>query len=258
MELSTDSFFDVVGKDKHVIVEFYTPWCGYCRKMAAEYESLWEYYNGPNPKRNDVQIARINGNDHQQMTMRFNIYAYPAILFFQKGQKEYKDTFEYPYRTKDYFSRWIENHAGPEEVKKEPEPVVKIEQNLRSEPQKAAQEAPAVEAPVANEANAEAEKLPEIKNITVTEQIHKVHDILVTLSDKINFIDQEHTRRLNEALKAIELSNEAHPLNIPNSGRISRNSVIFLFVGLFSGFFLALCIIKFRSVGSNHPELKTV
>ena len=29
--------------------------------MAEEYDKLWEKYNGPNPPRNDIIIARLNG-----------------------------------------------------------------------------------------------------------------------------------------------------------------------------------------------------
>ncbi len=33
--------------------------------MADEYDKLWEKYNGENPERNDIIIAKLNGKVHR-------------------------------------------------------------------------------------------------------------------------------------------------------------------------------------------------
>ena len=64
-ELTAQNFNEFVGKSQHVIVEFYTPWCIYCQAMFQQYEDLRNLYNGENPKRKDVLIAKLNANDHE-------------------------------------------------------------------------------------------------------------------------------------------------------------------------------------------------
>lgn len=34
-ELSSSNFYDVVGKDVGVLVEFYTPWCTHCSGLLC-------------------------------------------------------------------------------------------------------------------------------------------------------------------------------------------------------------------------------
>ena len=40
MELSEDSFEAALDPNKHVLVEFYAPWCGHCKKLAPDYERV--------------------------------------------------------------------------------------------------------------------------------------------------------------------------------------------------------------------------
>merc|ERR1712028_275716 len=57
-EITMENFVDVVtdGK-KHVLVEFYAPWCGECKNVSPEFEKLAAL----NQDSDDVVIARMDG-----------------------------------------------------------------------------------------------------------------------------------------------------------------------------------------------------
>lgn len=122
--MTTDSFGEVVGKDKVVIIEFYAQFCRFCKDMQPAWDQLAEYYMGENPARKDVIVAKLDGGLHNGICLRYGISGYPSILIFKKGDIFPADRFNQP-RTFENFRDWIERIAGKEEevkVEEKPKP----------------------------------------------------------------------------------------------------------------------------------------
>merc|ERR1712110_254684 len=68
-----------LNKEKDVLVEFYAPWCGHCKKLAPVWDELGEAFE-TNP---DVVIAKMDStaNEVNDVTVR----GFPTIKFFPKG-----------------------------------------------------------------------------------------------------------------------------------------------------------------------------
>ena len=113
VELNNDNFDDIVSKDKYVIVKFYTKWCVYCRKLAPEYEKLYELYQ---KKRNDVIIARIEGGANNIILARYGIYSFPIVALFAPGEKKIRQIYQ-GMRTVEMMDRWIEQIAPKVQIK---------------------------------------------------------------------------------------------------------------------------------------------
>jgi len=79
VELTNDNFFDYVGKDKYVIVKFFTKWCHYCKKMSPQYEKLHDYYQN---KREDLIIARVECSENEYLALQYKIPSYPTVAMF--------------------------------------------------------------------------------------------------------------------------------------------------------------------------------
>ncbi|KAK9692052.1 hypothetical protein RND81_09G238000 [Saponaria officinalis] len=84
--LTEDNFEEVVGQDRGAFVKFYAPWCGYCRKVAPEYEKLGASFE----KSNSVLIAKVNCDDHKPLCKKYNATRYPTLKWFPKGSLESK------------------------------------------------------------------------------------------------------------------------------------------------------------------------
>jgi protein disulfide isomerase len=74
------SFSDVVGHDKDVLVEFYAPWCGHCKKLAPEYEKVGKAFSDVS----SLLIAKIDATENDTPE---DIRGFPTLIFYPKATK---------------------------------------------------------------------------------------------------------------------------------------------------------------------------
>jgi thioredoxin 1 len=78
----TDQNFEeeVLKSEKPVLVDFWAEWCGPCRIMAPAVESIAADYAGR------AKVGKLNVDENQSVTSRYNIRSIPTLLLFKKGQ----------------------------------------------------------------------------------------------------------------------------------------------------------------------------
>ncbi|MEY2542330.1 MAG: thioredoxin 1 [Verrucomicrobiota bacterium] len=71
---------EVTHSDKPVIVDFWAEWCGPCKMIAPLLDEI------AREKADAVKIAKVNVDENQSLSVKYNIRAIPALLFFKDGQ----------------------------------------------------------------------------------------------------------------------------------------------------------------------------
>jgi thioredoxin 1 len=81
LELTDTNFqTEVLTSDQPVLVDFWAPWCGPCRKIAPMIDELATEYNG------SVRVGKVNIDDNQQAAMQYGIEAIPTLIVFKGGK----------------------------------------------------------------------------------------------------------------------------------------------------------------------------
>ncbi|WFD20523.1 protein disulfide-isomerase [Malassezia caprae] len=75
----TKDYDSVVGKSTGVLVEFFAPWCGHCKRLAPEYEKLADAFAG---KKDKVIIAKVDGDKNRDLANRIGLQGFPTIKYF--------------------------------------------------------------------------------------------------------------------------------------------------------------------------------
>ncbi len=78
----TDADFatQVEGSAGLTVVDFWATWCGPCRMIAPILDQLSVEYAGK------VKVTKLDVDNNQQTTVKFNVRSIPTLLFFKDGK----------------------------------------------------------------------------------------------------------------------------------------------------------------------------
>lgn len=104
----TDDNFESITKQHHLLlVEFFAPWCGHCKRLAPEYESAATRLKGT------VSLAKVDCTANSDTCTKYGVNGYPTLKIFRDGEES--GAYDGP-RTADGIVSHLKKHAGPASV----------------------------------------------------------------------------------------------------------------------------------------------
>lgn len=71
---------EVLDSEVPVVLDFWAPWCGPCKRIAPVLEELAATWAGK------VKIAKLNVDDEPELAARFQIRGIPTLKSFEAGE----------------------------------------------------------------------------------------------------------------------------------------------------------------------------
>ena len=106
-DVKDENFNDVLRRNHIVLVNFYAPWCGYCKSLQAELVQVATRLHKENV---DARIATVDCTVEKDLALDASVSGYPTLQVYQNG--EFTSTYRGPRKASDIFS-FLEKKCAP-------------------------------------------------------------------------------------------------------------------------------------------------
>ena len=79
MNMNTNQFNEMMKKDQFLLVDYWAPWCGYCRRIGPAYDKLAQEYG------DQLAIAKINIDEEPLLAHQERIEVIPTLVLYRNG-----------------------------------------------------------------------------------------------------------------------------------------------------------------------------
>lgn len=80
INLTYDQFQDILAEGKVALVDYWAPWCVYCRRIAPAYEKVAEQYG------QEFIVAKVNIDEQPQLAHDERIEVIPTLVLYKDGE----------------------------------------------------------------------------------------------------------------------------------------------------------------------------
>lgn len=104
-----DAFTDEISKHGTVLIEFFAPWCGHCKRLAPEYAKAAKSLLANDPP---VPLAKVDCTSDmgKDLCSEYGVSGYPTLKIFKDGA--FASEYQGP-READGIVKYMKNQVGP-------------------------------------------------------------------------------------------------------------------------------------------------
>ena len=79
MNINFEKYQELLKGDKPLLVDFWAPWCSYCRRIGPAYDRIAQQME-------DVEVVKINIDEEPALAQAEHIEVIPTLVLYRGGE----------------------------------------------------------------------------------------------------------------------------------------------------------------------------
>lgn len=80
MNMTHEEFNKAMQDGATVLVDYWAPWCGYCRRIGPAYDKVAEQFG------DQIQVTKVNIDEEPKLAIAERIEVIPTLVLYRNGQ----------------------------------------------------------------------------------------------------------------------------------------------------------------------------